>query len=88
MIQSAETHECLEINSYVSYNWKGQITMENTTGNIITHKYKDTLFRTLFGDSKNFLELYNAVADEHYPEDTPVTPCPSNELIAKNNDVF
>jgi len=51
------------------------------------HKYKDTLFRTLFGESKNFLELYNAVANENYPPDTPVTPYPSNELLARFNDV-
>ena len=50
-------------------------------------KYKDTLFRKLFGDSKNFLELYNAVADEHYPDDTIVTPCPSNDLLARFNDL-
>ena len=52
-----------------------------------THKYKDTLFRTLFGDSKHFLELYNAVSNEHYPDDTPVKLCPSNELVAKYNDL-
>jgi len=51
------------------------------------HKYKDTLFRTLFGESKNFLELYNAVADENHPPDTPVTPYPSNELLARFNDI-
>jgi len=51
------------------------------------HKYKDTLFRTLFGDEKYFLELYNAVSDEHYPSDTPVIPCPANEMIARCNDL-
>ena len=51
------------------------------------HKYKDTLFRTLFGNEKYFLELYNAVADEHYPSDTPVIPCPANEMIARCNDI-
>ena len=49
--------------------------------------YKDTLFRALFGDSRNFLELYNAVANEDYPEDTIVTPCPTNDLLAKFNDL-
>ena len=53
----------------------------------VGRQYKDTLFRTLFGESENFLELYNAVADEHYPADTPVKLCPSNELLAKYNDV-
>jgi len=61
--------------------------MENPTNQKTNHRFKDTVFRTLFGDSKHFLELYNAVANEHYPDDTPVTPCPSNELIAKYNDL-
>jgi len=56
-----------------------------------THKsskqYKDTLFRTLFGDSKNFLELYNAVSDDEYTDDTAVAMFPSNSLIAKFNDL-
>jgi len=50
-------------------------------------QYKDTLFRTLFGESNYFLELYNAVADEHFPDDTVVTTFPSNELLAKFNDL-
>ena len=32
-----------------------------------SRQYKDSLFRTLFGIDKNFLELYNAVADSHFP---------------------
>ena len=50
-------------------------------------RYKDTLFRKLFGDTKNFLELYNAVADTYFPDDTVITPCPSNELLARFNDL-
>jgi hypothetical protein len=45
------------------------------------------LFRTLFRDSKNFLELYNAVADEHFSADTVVTVYSSNEILARFNDV-
>ena len=51
--------------------------MDNPVHEKTGHKYKDTLFRTLFGDRKHFLELYNAVADEHYPDDTPVEMCPA-----------
>jgi len=61
--------------------------MENQTTHKTGSQYKDTVFRTLFGDSKHFLELYNAVADEHIPADTIVTPYPSNELLAKYNDL-
>ena len=61
--------------------------MQESSSSKTNPKYKDTVFRTLFGDEKNFLELYNAVADEQYPIGTPVTPCPSNELLAKFNDV-
>ena len=50
-------------------------------------QFKDTLFRALFDDSERFLELYNAVANEHYPADTIITPCPSNDLLAKFNDL-
>jgi hypothetical protein len=53
----------------------------------LTIQHKDTLFRTLFSDSKNFLELYNAVSDENLPDDTEVTPYPTNELLAKFNDL-
>jgi len=53
----------------------------------LSRQYKDTLFRTLFGDNKNFLELYNAIANEHFPPDTIVKPYPSNELLAKFNDL-
>jgi len=61
--------------------------MENIPTQKTGHQYKDTLFRTLFRDSKNFLELYNAVADEDYPEDTVVTLYSSNEILARFNDV-
>ena len=36
---------------------------ENQQTQITSRQYKDTVFRTLFGDSKTFLELYNAVED-------------------------
>ena len=61
--------------------------MENLETQKVGRKYKDTLFRMLFQDSKNFLELYNAVADEHFPEDTVVTMYSSNEILARFNDV-
>jgi len=50
-------------------------------------QYKDTVFRSLFSDGKEFLELYNAVADDHYPGDTEVVPCPNNPILARFNDV-
>ena len=70
------------------YNLKGRrIVMESISSQKIGRQYKDTLFRSLFGESKSFLELYNAVADEHFPYDTEVRPCPSNDLLAKFNDL-
>jgi len=77
----------LEIICNKLYNLKGRNIMENQYIQKANREYKDTVFRTLFGDAKHFLELYNAVADEHYPADTPVEPCPSNDLLAKFNDV-
>ena len=61
--------------------------MENLTTQKTGRQYKDTLFCTLFRDSRNFLELYNAVADEHFPEDTVVTMYSANELLARFNDI-
>jgi hypothetical protein len=50
-------------------------------------QYKDTLFRTLFGDEENFLEMYNAVADDHIPKGTAVTPCQTSSLLSRFNDL-
>jgi len=61
--------------------------MDNTSTQKLGRQYKDTLFRTLFSDSKRFLELYNAVSNEQLPIDTIVTPFPSNDLLAKFNDL-
>ena len=61
--------------------------MENTDIQQTSRQYKDTVFRALFGDSKRFLELYNAVADEHFPEDTIVTPFEPNSLLARFKDI-
>jgi len=60
---------------------------ENPQAQQTSRLYKDSLFRTLFGDSKSFLELYNAVADDHFPEDTEVTLCPPNSILARYNDL-
>lgn len=61
--------------------------MKNSESVNTSRQYKDTLFRALFSDGKEFLALYNAVADDHYPDDTDVTPCPNNPILARFNDV-
>jgi predicted transposase/invertase (TIGR01784 family) len=61
--------------------------MANAQNHKITLGHKDTFFRTLFSDRKNFLELYNAVSNENLPDDTEVTPYPTNELLSKFNDL-
>ena len=53
----------------------------------IKKQYNDTLFRTLFGDESAFLDLYNALADDRFPEETIVTPCQTNSLLARYNDL-
>ncbi|MCL2164086.1 MAG: hypothetical protein FWH55_06770 [Oscillospiraceae bacterium] len=50
-------------------------------------QYKDTLFRTLFQDKKRFIELYNAIAHENYPDNTEIKPCPTNPIMAMFNDL-
>ena len=52
-----------------------------------SRQYKDSLFRNLFYDNKRFLELYNAVADDHIPDNTAIIPCSSNSLLARYNDL-
>ncbi|MCL2819422.1 MAG: hypothetical protein FWD38_01100 [Oscillospiraceae bacterium] len=61
--------------------------MDNSLTQKSGREYKDTLFRTLFSDSKRFLELYNAVANEQLPDTTLVTTFESNEILAKYNDL-
>jgi len=61
--------------------------MENSLPQKSERQYKDTLFRALFSDDKNFLELYNAVANESLPASTVITPCLSNDLLNKFNDI-
>ena len=50
-------------------------------------QYKDTLFRALFQDKKRFIELYNAIAHENYPENINIEPCPINPIMAMYNDL-
>ena len=71
----------------VALKRNGHKPMDNTETAKTTKQYKDTVFRTLFGSSKNFLELYNAVTGETHPGDTDVTLFPANSLIAKFNDL-
>jgi hypothetical protein len=61
--------------------------MDTLNAQKTSRQFKDTVFRALFGDSGRFLELYNAVADEQMPDGTAVTPCPSNTLLARFNDL-
>ena len=60
---------------------------EPLAAQITNRQYKDTLFRALFTDKKRFIELYNAITNEHYPEDIEITPCPTNPLMAMFNDL-
>ena len=41
----------------------------------LNRKYKDRLFRLIFRDKENLLQLYNAINDSHYtnPEDLMIT---------------
>ena len=41
----------------------------------LNRKYKDRLFRFIFNDKENLLQLYNAINDSHYnnPDDLVIT---------------
>jgi len=60
---------------------------EHLDGKRTSKQYKDTLFRALFQDRKRFIELYNAIAHEDYPESTEIEPCPTNPIMAMYNDL-
>jgi len=89
-----ETVKIMRFNHFILKLCYGSILIDkrsNLVENIdiskTSRQYKDTLFRALFGDDRRFLELYNAVDDKHFPDDTIVTPCPSNSLLARFNDL-
>ena len=44
--------------------------------------YKDSIFRRLFNDEKELLQLYNALTGKDYPEDTEI------EIVTLDNAVF
>ena len=53
-------------------------------------KYKDTVFRLLFGNNKKeLLELYNAVNDSHYenPEELQITTLENAIFLGMKNDI-
>ena len=54
-----------------------------------THKYKDTLFRTLFSEKSRAIELCNAVAGTNYGKDAAVTIHDmENALLRRYNDLI
>jgi hypothetical protein len=63
------------------------INEEQLNAQITNRQYKDTLFRALFKDKKRFIELYNAIANENYPESAEIIPCPINPVMAMFNDL-
>lgn len=44
--------------------------------------YKDSIFKRLFNDEKELLQLYNALTGKNYPEDTEI------EIVTLDNAVF
>ena len=63
---------------------------ELTTGGLISdRRYKDTIFRMLFSDKKNLLELYNAVSGRHYdnPEDLQIVTLENAVYMGMKNDL-
>ena len=52
-------------------------------------KHKDTVFTKLFGNPKNFIELYNAITGSNYPLDTPIEIATLDTVLfmGRKNDV-
>lgn len=55
----------------------------------LNRKYKDRLFRLIFRDKKNLLQLYNAINDSHYtnPEDLMITTIDDVVYMGMKNDL-
>ena len=63
---------------------------ELPTGGLISdRRYKDTIFRMLFSDKKNLLELYNAVSGRHYdnPDDLQIVTLENAVYMGMKNDL-
>lgn len=61
-----------------------------TMGNLkLNRTYKDGLFRLVFKEKKDLLELYNAIADRHYenPEDLIITTLDDAIYIGIKDDI-
>ncbi len=55
----------------------------------LVRNYKDSVFRMLFNETKNLIELYNALFDADYDEDTPLEFETIEEVLFKTikNDI-
>ena len=55
----------------------------------LNRKYKDTLFRFIFSDKGNLLQLYNAINDSHYsnPDDLVITTIDDVVYMGMKNDL-
>lgn len=54
----------------------------NDTNPTAKRTYKDSIFRSLFNNEKELLNLYNALSGKNYPEDTEI------EIVTLDNAVF
>ena len=55
----------------------------------LNRKYKDRLFRFIFSDKGNLLQLYNAINDSHYnnPDDLVITTIDDVVYMGMKNDL-
>ncbi len=59
------------------------------TGTELTRTYKDSVFVTIFHDEKKLIELYNALFDTNYDENTPIEIVTIKDVLFRTlkNDV-
>ena len=50
----------------------------------VNREYKDSVFSLYLSDPKRLIDVYNAVADAHYPPDTPVEINTLTDVLYKN----
>lgn len=62
---------------------------EKTQEELIVRNYKDSVFRMLFNDKKNSIDLYNAIFHTNYGPETPLEFNTIEEVLFKTikNDI-
>ena len=73
-----------------NYNLEKTTNTTNDEDINVIRNYKDTVFRMLFNNKENLLELYNGVNNKHYTnvDDLTINTLENAIYLNMKNDVF